>query len=391
MPRVRPSGFDLPTPIEAGRAYTVVVFARRREGSPVVAAGVEDGPIGPGITTVNAWSESRVSFQATTDGQVVGVERLDDSTGPTDVVVMVVPISDVDHPYAGGYFDGRYGGGKWTGPEFASTSTFVDTRLRITSLIDAYPGPRVRVESDALAPGTEYVTLRRMTADDDVAVPGAERVPALAGFILTDYYPPFRTPILYRAEMFDADGDSLGYTETGPAYVDEDRTWLSSPTDPNRALPIELAASAGSALADEFVGQVHRIGTRRVLITALGTGLVDLDMSFYTDTIAEYQQALAIFRQNSGAVVIRTPPPMQVPRVLYFWSPKPTRMEWNLPAGIEWFDWQNVGTEISAPTSKVIAAVLSYRRYVEAYPSYRAFADANLTYRMARLNPPIDA
>lgn len=287
--------------------------------------------------------------------------------------------------------DRRFG---WEGTPHLSPSLFQDGSTAVTLVgtdDDGVTAPQVTVSAAEVLPGTATMTLHRIAAGQDQIVPGVDRVPAASGFVRIDPFPALGVPNEYRAEMFDDAGNSLGQTDTATivlAGTPIDAAWFQSPHDPRVSVRVQLLASAGSKLEEQFNGQVHQIGDRRILIASGGTGLDDLDMSFWTKDITQYRAALAVLKHAKGAVVIRTPPPMEVPRVLYLWVPRPRRFEVNLPGGNESFDWQVTGTEVSPPSSVVIAAIVTYARYASFYGTYRAFRAAFPTYRGHALNPP---
>lgn len=257
----------------------------------------------------------------------------------------------------------------------------------LTALTDAAPCPRVVINFTEFTYGTVRVTIYRVADGVQTVVPGANNIAALGGAVRTDYYAPFGIPITYLAEMFDADGLSMGYTARAETTVDTQETWLSSPFDPKKSLAVELGVAAGSALMNPVAGQLHEVAGRRILIAETTYGLSGLNMSFWTDSIAEYRVALDLFKTSNSFVVYRTPPPMEVPRVLYAYG-VPERSETNLPAGIEEFYWDVTVSEVSPPTTVILVGQISYGRFMRYYPTYGAFKAAYATYRDAQLNPP---
>jgi hypothetical protein len=276
----------------------------------------------------------------------------------------------------------------WTGTPRASQSRLVVATPILTPLTNMDPCPRIRIDFPEFAANVGYVSVIRSVEGRVYDVPGANYIPASGSVLVEDYYAPLNFPVSYQAEMFSEAGASLGWTEIATTTLPETRSFIQSPSDPRKVVAVEFAAQAGSELTEVNTGTVHQIGDRRVLIAAGGTGLDDLNMDFYTDTLAQYRAALEVFRDAKGLVVIRTPPPMLVPRVLYFWSPKPSRAEWNLPAGMEEVDWSNTGVEVSPPAAKALVSPVSYGRYTAALPLYATFKAAYSTYGEALRNPP---
>jgi len=375
------------TNLTPGAEYTAKAEVRSAVNAPLVkltAAGSESA-----VSSVrDLWETLTVTFIATDDVRVRIVPQTD-----ADGLILVDGLIVSKQPRS--YFDGYSGvDAVWEGTPDKSVSRLTDRTMQAYPTYDPVRGPHVVLSADIVPDTLATVTVYRNVAGiDTVIVPGAERVPASGGFIVRDWYAPLNTSIAYTARMFDKNGADIGQLPITRTQLDVPvgTTWISSPSNPNRAVQVSLAATAGETLTESYVGQVHQIGRRKILITAdTGTQLDDLNMDFYTDTLAQYRAALAVFREDHGAVVIRTTPPMEVPRTLYFWSPKPVRMEWNLSGGFEEFDWANVGTEVSAPTTQIVAPVLTHRRYAAAFPTGRALAAAYPTWRDALLNPPAE-
>lgn len=261
----------------------------------------------------------------------------------------------------------------------------------LTAYTDAAPCPRVRVNVTDVIAGTVTATLHRVYDERDDTVPGAQRVTAGAGFVATDFYPPLRTPVRYYVEFFTAAGVSLGVSDAEYTQLETPpgESWLTSPFDPSMSLRVEMADNAGESLVPDIVGSVHQIGSRKIALLDSTYGLTQLPMSFWTETIDEARTAMQIFRDGVGLVVYRTPPPMEVPRVLYGWG-TPEASETNLPGGVDDFLFSVNVEEVDSPTAAIIAAQRPYRLYVNAFPTYAAFSSAYGTYRAAVIDPPAD-
>lgn len=298
--------------------------------------------------------------------------------------VLLGPYDGVDAP---AYGDGSTQGWAWTGTANASSSFRYDTAPQLTPIDDDAPCPRVQLIVAEFLPGTATVTMHRLTSDGDAVVPGVNRVSGLGGLIRYDYYAPFGVPVTYQAEMFDANGASLGYSIAGTVTLNVTDAVITSPTDPRKSVRVEMGAAAGSTLTNPVTAQVHEIDGRRILIAEADYGLDGVPLSFWTDTLQQYRAVLDVFRSANSLVVFRIPPPMEVPRTLYVFG-VPTRTETNLPMGIEEFGWELQGTEVTPPTTQVVIALVTYARFRNYFPTYRAFLAAVGTYKNAQLNPP---
>jgi hypothetical protein len=260
-----------------------------------------------------------------------------------------------------------------------------------TPYADNAPGPRVVVNVTAVTSGTVTATLRRRYGDTDEVVPGADRIQATTGFVRTDYYPPVGVPVTYQAQLFDVNGAAIGYTASATTTIDvpDSSAWLSSPTDPNLTVQVEMSDDAGSSLTRDIVSSVHQVGGRKILIAEDDYGLVNIPLSFWVDTVAEARVVDAILRDGLGLMVFRIAPPMEVPRVLYAIG-SPSRQETNLPADVEDTLFEMTGDEGSAPATVIVAAVITYGRYTSNIATYGAFRSQYGTYRDALLAPPAE-
>lgn len=111
-------------------------------------------------------------------------------------------------------------------------------------------------------------------------------------------------------------------------------------------------------------------------------------MSFYTDTAEEYAAVLALVASSNGVLLFRNPPPMPVPRLLYAWSKAIVPDEFNLPAGLEDFEWENPVDELSPVEGKSVSSVAPWDIYLAAFPVWNNFNAAYLLWLDAINNPP---
>lgn len=270
-----------------------------------------------------------------------------------------------------------------------SASTIYGPSLQPYS--DGFPCPRVVVNVTTVVPATVTGTLHRIYDDVDEVVPGADMVPSAGGFVRTDYFPPLGVPVSYRVEMFDINGASLGFTDAETTSIDvpDSTCWMSSPFNPQLSVQVELDDVASSKLQSDINAQTHNIGGRRIVISEAIYGYVGIPMSFWVESVDAAVAAENVFADGLGLSVIRVAPPMQVPRVLYAFG-VPTRQEVNLPAGVEDTYFDLTVDEASAPSTSIVAAVLTYGRYTDNFATYGSFRSQYSTYRDAILNPPAE-
>jgi len=144
---------------------------------------------------------------------------------------------------------------------------------------------------------TATVTVYRTAAGREYQVRGAVNAATAGSLSRIDFEVPFNIPVTYRAEMFDADGLSLGFTDpTTLPSLDSADTWLHNPLDPQGAVKVIAKLGSAAVLSRPMMGSVSRPIGRRVgvVLTQGRTGLVDLtwDIHAYDLTTADKVQAL---------------------------------------------------------------------------------------------------
>lgn len=277
----------------------------------------------------------------------------------------------------------------WYGAPDASQSARYTSMGTAIGYTDMSPCPRAVISFTDMHPLAVTADVYRIAGTDDpVIIPGGDTVSALGGqLVRTDYYAPFGIPIQYRAESFDASGTSLGYTAVASITLPVAFTLLSSPYDPKLCVVIDPDENAAAELTNPALATVHEFQGRRIVLVESQLGLDQVDMSFWTDTLQQDAAVRSIFKASGNFVVIRTPPPMPVPRVMYAYG-TPKRSDTNLPGGFEEFFWNFIAQEVSSPSTVLLVSVNTYNLYTSYYPTYSAFKAANLTYRDALINQP---
>lgn len=273
----------------------------------------------------------------------------------------------------------------------SASTLFPPEAPTLTPYVDRAPGPRVVVNVTEVFPGTVTATLHRRYDDEDDVVPGADGIAAVGGFVRTDYYPPIGVVVIYQVEMFDLNGASLGYGAESATVlaVPGSTAWVTSPTDPTLSVMVDMADDAGSSITHDVVYSAHQIGGRKVVISEFDYGLTGLPMSFWVASVADARVVDGIVEDGLGLMVFRVAPPMEVPRLLYAIG-IPSRQETNLPAGVEDTYFDLTVEEGAAPSTVLLAAVLSYGRYTDNIPTYGEFTSTYGTYRAALLDPPAE-
>lgn len=243
-----------------------------------------------------------------------------------------------------------------------------------------------------LPAGTATATLYRIFDGVTTTVRSAENIFAVGGFRADDVEAPSGIPISYRAQAFDASGNDLGYTPTATVTVpalSPDYGWLSNPLDPAREpIRIIMEGSAGQGPQRPIPGNVYQVGTRVVALVGVRGLRQDLDMPFFTETTADREAIQDLITDTNGLILIRTPPPMMVPRLLYCWAPNPIPEEFNLPIGMEDIAWTNTVQEISPIRGNPVSSLIPWQIYIDAFPTWADFNAAYLTWLDAIKSPP---
>jgi hypothetical protein len=114
-------------------------------------------------------------------------------------------------------------------------------------------------------------------------------------------------------------------------------------------------------------------------------------MDFFTYTEADRKAVQTLLSRTGGLILIRTPPPMMVPRQLYCWASNPSPAEYNLAGGVQKVRWSNQVSEISAPEGQLFVTTVTYQTYIDAFPTATygdVMAVYTSTYFDAMKNPP---
>lgn len=195
----------------------------------------------------------------------------------------------------------------------------------LTTYRDEDPCPRVEIFFEAVDPAATTLTVTRSAAGREFEVRGAVNAPTDGTFTRIDFECPFNLPVSYWAEMFDADGISLGFTDAttlgevweglapeddlppdedlspfaemiGTGLVSAD-TWLHNPLDPHGAVKVTALASTATRISRPTPGQVsHPLGRRvGVVLAEPRRGVSGLTFDVYApdEATADKVQAIA--------------------------------------------------------------------------------------------------
>ncbi|QPE05315.1 hypothetical protein IT882_04400 [Microbacterium schleiferi] len=234
-----------------------------------------------------------------------------------------------------------------------------------TARTDAAPCPRVEVLIDDLDEDVATITLYRVAEGRTWRARGAVSASVSTGFQVVDVEAPFQTEMQYRAEMFDVDGISLGYTPTATVTLDVATTWVHNPLDPWNAVEIDLADSSGKALTRPVNGQRYYPEQRplAVFITGRRLGLQGVELFMSTDSASiatKFESMIGGYENQSVPVLcVRTPPLIDIPRTFFAGVLSPKAVPVNVHLGGTLRRWELVADEAEPPFPGIIVPLLT--------------------------------
>lgn len=203
----------------------------------------------------------------------------------------------------------------------------------------------------------------------------------------------------YRAEMFDAAGVSLGWTETSALEVPDFGVTLHNPLDPTVYVRLSTLAVLDSLLGTggrPTVGSVlfPEGRTVGVHVGARRRGVVGLRFGVALESVADVdllQSMLGGYGESRVAVLcVRTPQPVRVPRTLFLSVSDPEEVDFDVRWGGSRMDFLFTGTEVAPPFPGLAVPLLSYDDLDIAYPSldardaaYSSYTEMDRDYSLA--------
>lgn len=261
-----------------------------------------------------------------------------------------------------------------------------------TVTIDTSPPTALVTFTEAnLAPSISTLTLYRIADGVTAEVRNGVRAFAVGGVVISDAELPIGVPVTYRGRQYDADGNDLGITDSTTVDVPADTAyygWISDPLDTTQAFRVVMADGAGQNPKRVTPGTVHRVGARTVVLAGQRGLLEDLNMDFFTETDEDRNGILALLNSSGGIILIRTAPPMLVPRLLYCFAPSPTPTLVDTGEDAQAAAWTNTVQEISPVTGGTVRANVSWQTYMDAYGTWAAIQAVYPTWLAAAQNPP---
>ncbi|WP_136053428.1 hypothetical protein [Microbacterium sp. K5D] len=167
----------------------------------------------------------------------------------------------------------------------------------LTAYVDAAPCPRVEVFFPSFVAGTASVTVYRLAGGREQQMRGAVSAPTGGTLTRIDFEVPFNRVVSYRAEQFDAGGQSLGFTPAGTITVPSGVTWMHNPLNPDGAVRVQLGGDSALQVSRPTPGVVSRPKGRRVgvVLSEPRQGVSGLLLHVLTFTDAEADAVQAMF------------------------------------------------------------------------------------------------
>lgn len=258
----------------------------------------------------------------------------------------------------------------------------------ITPYVDESPCPRVEVFFASFTAGTATVTVYRLAAGREYVVRGAVR--AATGGTLTriDFEVPFNVPVTYRAEMFDDDGVSLGFTDSTEVTVVSVFTWLHNPLDPAGAVHVRALAGTAAEIDRPVPATFSRPLGRRVAVALAEPrlGVSGLAYSVFAPDMAaadKVQDLLGSYTRTAVPVIcIRIgmeEEPMRIPRPMFLGTAGIIERDIGVNQGLGFTRHDMVGDESDPPVPGLFIPLLTAADLNAYYDTAADLNSGNLT------------
>lgn len=178
--------------------------------------------------------------------------------------------------------------------------------MAITLLTDVTAAPFVEVFIDGLIPEAASLTVYRLAAGREFQMRGAVRAPTAGAFTRIDFEIPFNVPVTYRAELFDADGESLGFTDSATTTLICADTWMHNPLDPAGGVKVFFGEDRDWKVTRPTPGVVSRPLGRRVgvVLSEPRYGVTGLELVVRTSTDADADAVQAMAGDNGMPPIV---------------------------------------------------------------------------------------
>lgn len=256
----------------------------------------------------------------------------------------------------------------------------------LTPYVDAAPCPRVEVFFPSFTAGTASVTVYRLAEGTEQQMRGAVGAPTGGTLTRIDFEAPFNRLVSYRAEQFDAAGQSLGFTPTASVTVVSVTSWMHNPLNPDGAARIQLGGDSARSVVRPTPGVVSRPKGRRVgvVLSEPRQGVTGLQLDVRTSTEADADAVQAMFG-GSGmppVVCIRLGSDygvMRVPQPLFLSTLSVAELDINYQWGGGEISHQIEGDEVDPPIPGLFVPLLTRADLNVTFSSRSSLNAAGLT------------
>lgn len=245
----------------------------------------------------------------------------------------------------------------------------------LTVSLDASPMPRVEVLFSSFAAGTARVDVYRLAEGREFKVRSAVKAATAGALSRIDYEVPFGVLVTYRAEMFNAVGVSLGFTDTASVTLSTADTWVHNPLDPAGGVRVAFRGDAARDLSrpvrgDTFWPEGRRVG---VVISGERSGLRGVTLDIIVDTIGDADRFASLVGDYNTTTVpvlcfrIGAADRVRLPRTLFASVFDPREQDVNYNIGGTQIAFAMTGDEVSPPTPAVVIPLLTNADINAAY------------------------
>lgn len=254
----------------------------------------------------------------------------------------------------------------------------------LTAKADLAPVPRVEFVFTSVPTDTVTATVVRELDGRVFQVRGAIGVFASGGFAGVDTETPYGVPVDYRAECFDVDGVSLGFTDAATVTLEFDGTTVHNPLDPTRAVQVTVLQSSAADLVREDDGElVQPSGSEFPVWVGFGrSALRNVQLQLLTETAVDESRMVSVFGgygdRQLPIVCFRSSLDLGLPKP-FFGLVRAPRRQLVKPNDAS-VRWVFSADEVRPPAEALAAGILTYLDMEVSYDDYDTVEAAYATY-----------
>lgn len=256
----------------------------------------------------------------------------------------------------------------------------------LTARTDMAPVPRVEFVFTSVPVGTQTATVVRELGGQIRNVRGAINVFAAGGFAGVDTEAPYGASVEYRAECFDADGETLGFTDPTAVTVDFVGSTVHNPLDASRAVEVTVLKDSAAELVREDDGElVQGGGVETPVWVGFGrSALRGVNLTLLTSTALDEQRMVSVFGDYGDRqlpiLCFRTSLDLGLPKPFFALVRAPRRQRITASSGGVSVRWVFSADEVRSPAEALSTGILTYLDMENSYETYDDMEAAYLTY-----------